>query len=160
MSCSRKASGLQARLSEASNAARTANTQLNQMKSALSDSTSVPAALRASYDSLLRGAGALKKRFFIRDEGDESFDWSEFRQIITFKLGNAVGAIGGATEPASETDLAQWNELKLEVPQVIEQVNGFVAKLKPFYQRLAEAGIYPAVPADREALAGHSPISR
>ena len=142
----KEAQRLQARLTEASNAARTANTQLNQMKSALSDSTSVPAGLRATYDSLIKELAPLKKRFFIRDEGDESFDFSEFRQVITFKLGGTVGSIGGATEPASETDLAQWNDLKVEVPQVIEQVNTFVAKLKPFYQRLAEAGVYPAVP--------------
>jgi photosystem II stability/assembly factor-like uncharacterized protein len=138
---------LQARLSEANTAVRTANTQLNQMKTALSDSTTVPAAVKASYDSLVKDLGPLKKKFFVRDEGDDSpFDFSEFRQVITFKLGGVVGGIGGATAPPTETDLAQWNEVKTEAPQLIDQVNAFVARLKPFYQRLLELGIYPALP--------------
>ncbi len=138
---------LQARLSEANNAVRTANQQLNQIKPAVSDSTTVPAPIRASYDSLVKDLVPLKKRFFIRDEGDESpFDFSEFRQVITFKLGGVVGGIGGATMPPTETDLSRWAEVKTEVPQVIDQVNALVARLKPFYQRLAEQGIYPAVP--------------
>lgn len=137
---------LQARLTEANNAVRTANTQLNQMKAALADSTTVPAAIKATYDSLVKDLGPLKKKFFIRDEGDESFDFSEFRQVITFKLGGVVGGVGGATMPPTETDLAQWAELKTEVPEIIDQVNAFVARLKPFYQRLAEQGIYPALP--------------
>jgi hypothetical protein len=138
---------LQAKLSEANTAVRTANTQLNQMKTALSDSTSVPKDVKAAYDSLVKDLGPLKKKFFVRDEGDDSpLDFSEFRQIITFKVGGVVGGIGGATAPPTETDLAQWNEVKTEAPQVIDQVNGFVARLKPFYQRLLELGIYPQLP--------------
>jgi len=138
---------LQARLSEASDAVRTANQQLNQMKSAVSDSTTVPAPVRATYDSLVKDLAPLKKKFFIRDEGDDSpLDFSEFRQVITFKLGGVVGGVAGATAPPTETDLAQWNEVKAEAPQIIDQVNAFVGRLKPFYQRLLELGIYPAVP--------------
>ena len=138
---------LEARLSEAATAARTANTQLVAMKGALSDTTAVPAPIRATYDSLKKALEPIKKTFFIRDEGDESeFDFSEFRKVITFKLSGVINSIGGTTVPPTEGDLAQWAEIKAEVPTVIDQVNGLVAKLKPFYQRLAEAGLYPAIP--------------
>jgi len=138
---------MQARLSEASTAVRTANQQLGQIKTALADTTVAPAAIRATYDSLTKEIAPLKKKFFIRDEGDQSdVDFSEFRQVITFKVGGLVQSVGGATVPATATDLAQWNEVKTEAPQVIDQVNALVAKLKPFYQRLLEAGLYPAVP--------------
>ncbi|MDX2058483.1 MAG: hypothetical protein SFV24_11830, partial [Gemmatimonadales bacterium] len=126
---------------------RTANQQLTQIKAALADTTVAPAPIRASYDSLTKALEPLKKLFFIRDEGDDSdFDFSEFRKVITFKLSGLIGNVGGAGVPVSETDLAQWNELKAEVPAAIDQVNALTARLKPFYQRLAEAGLYPAVP--------------
>jgi hypothetical protein len=138
---------LTARLTTARSAVATANQQLNQMKSAVSDSATVPAALRATYDSLVKDLAPLKKKFFIRDEGDETpFDFAEFRQVITFKLSGVLGGIGGATMPPTETDVTQWTEVKTEAPQVIDQVNAFVARLKPFYARLAEAGIWPALP--------------
>ena len=138
---------LEARLSEAATAARTANTQLAGMKGALSDTIAVPAPIRATYDSLKKELEPIKKKFFIRDEGDESeFDFSEFRKVITFKLSGLISSIGGTTVPPTEVDLAQWAEIKAEVPAVIDQVNGLVAKLKPFYQRLVEAGLYPAIP--------------
>ena len=63
---------LEARISEAATAARTANTQLTGMKSALADTTTVPAPIRATYDSLKKELEPIKKKFFIRDEGDES----------------------------------------------------------------------------------------
>lgn len=138
---------LQARLTEASNAVRTANTQLNQLKTPLADSTTVPAPLRAAYDSLVKDLAPLKTRFFIRDEDDTTpFDFSLFRQVITFKLGSVLGNIGGAGMPPTETDLVQWNELRTEVPALIDQVNAYLARLKPFYQRLAEQGVYPPLP--------------
>ena len=115
------------------------------MKTAVTDSTTVPAPIRAVYDSLVKDLGPLKKKFFIREE-DEPFDFSEFRKVITFKLGNLLGSVGGATLPPTETDLAQWAELRTEVPQTIDEVNGYLARLKPFYLRLAEEGIYPPLP--------------
>ncbi len=138
---------LQARLTEASSAVRTANTQLNQLKKPLADSATVPAAIRASYDSLVKDLAPLKSKFFIRDEDDTTtFDFSMFRKVITFKLGGVLGNVGGATMPPTAEDLSQWGEVRTEVPQVIDQVNAFIARLKPFYQRLAEQGIYPALP--------------
>ena len=143
----REGQRLEARLTEASSATRTTNTQFAQIKRALADSTTVPAALRAAHDSLAKELEPLKKKFYIRDEGDTSeFTSAEFRNVITFKLGGLLGGIGGATMPVSEGDAAQWNEVKAEVPAVIDQVNALVAKLKPFYARLLEAGLYPAVP--------------
>ncbi len=137
---------LQARLDEASSAVRTANTQLRNLKTPLSDSTTVPKAVKATYDSLVKDLEPLKTKFFIRDDDDAPFDFSLFRQVITFKLGGVIGSVGGATAPPTETDLQQWGELRIEVPQIIDQVNALTAKLKPFYQRLLELGLYPPVP--------------
>lgn len=36
--------------------------------------------------------------------------------------------------------------LSAEIPGAVTEVNGFLAKLKPFYVRLVEAGLYPPVP--------------
>jgi hypothetical protein len=118
-----------------------------QAKVALSDSTTTPAPIRAELDSLMKQIDPLKKKFFIRDEGDDSdFDFALFRKVITFKISGLISSVGGATVPASEADLAAWAEVKTEAPATIDEVNALVARLKPFYQKLAEAGLYPAVP--------------
>jgi len=44
------------------------------------------------------------------------------------------------------TDLAQWAELQREVPAAIDEVNAFLVQLRPFYAKLAEAGLFPVVP--------------
>ena len=138
---------LQAQLSEASTAVRTANQQLGQIKKVLADTGTTPVPIRAELDSLMKTIAPLKTKFSIRDEGDESeFDFSAFRKVITFKLGGLLNSVGGATMPPSATDLSQWNELKTEIPATIDQVNALVGQLKPFYLRLAEAGLYPPVP--------------
>ena len=138
---------LQARLSEANDAVKLANTELGKLKTVLADSTKIPAPIRATYDSLTKELEPLKKKFFIRDEGDESeFDFALFRKVITFKLSGVLSSIGGVTVPPTESDLAQWAEARVEVPRVIDQVNTFTAKLKPFYQRLVAEGLYPPVP--------------
>jgi hypothetical protein len=143
----KEAQRLQAKVSEANTAVRTANTQLGQIKVALSDSTTTPAPIRAELDSLMKQIDPLKKKFFIRDEGDDSdFDFALFRKVITFKISGLISSVGGATVPASEADLAAWAEVKTEAPATIDEVNALVARLKPFYQKLAEAGLYPAVP--------------
>jgi photosystem II stability/assembly factor-like uncharacterized protein len=136
-----------AKLTQANNAARTAMQQLSQIKKILADSTTVPAALRATHDTLTKELAPIKKKFFLQEEGENvEFSSAELRNVITFKLGGVLGSIGGSTVPPSQTDMMQWTELRTEVPAAIDQVNAFLTKLKPFYARLLEAGYYPAVP--------------
>ena len=89
-----------------------------------------------------------RKRFFLTQEGDEDslFEGLDQRTVLPFKLGGLLGGVGGATAPMSATELAQWTEVRAEVPVAIDDVNAFLSRLKPFYARLLEAGLYPAVP--------------
>ena len=139
---------LDASLSQAVSAMRTARTQLTQIKAVLADSTAVPADLRATYDSLVKQVEPFRKRFFLTQEGDEDslFEGLDQRTVLPFKLGGLLGGVGGATAPMSATELAQWTEVRAEVPVAIDDVNAFLSRLKPFYARLLEAGLYPAVP--------------
>jgi hypothetical protein len=139
---------LESRLSEAVAAMRAAQTQLAQLKDVLADSTTVPADVRTTYDTLSQQLVPFVRRFYMSSDAvpDSTFDGLEFRTVLPFKLGGLIGAIGGATMPVNATDLAQWNELQREVPAAIDDVNAFLAQLRPFYARLAEAGLYPLVP--------------
>ncbi|MEO8450709.1 MAG: glycosyl hydrolase [Gemmatimonadota bacterium] len=138
---------LQAKLAEAVDAVSTANKQLKDIKSQLPDSTKLSPAIKGTLDSLVKDLEPLKKKLGIRDEDDTSeFNFAEFRKILPFKLGAVVGNIGGAVAPPSENDLALWSEAKIEMPAAIDEINRFVARLRPFYRRLAEEGLYPPVP--------------
>ena len=139
---------LEARLSEAVSAMRTAKGQFAQLKGILADSTTVPADLRATFDTLDKQLAPFRKRFYLMAEGDDEseFEGLEFRTVLPFKLSGLVGGVGGATMPLTTTDLDQWNELRTEVPAAIDDVNAFIVQLKPFYARLLEAGLFPAVP--------------
>ncbi len=139
---------LESRLSEAVAAMRTAKTQFAQLKGILADSTAVPADLRVTFDTLSKQLAPFTRRFYLNTEGeDESvFEGLEFRTVLPFKLGGLLGGIGGATMPVNATDLTQWSELQREVPAAIDDVNAFLAQLRPFYARLLEAGLYPVVP--------------
>ena len=140
---------LEARLGEAVQAMRTARRQLTQLKGTMADTTVAPAGLRAEYDSLVKQVEPFRKRFYLREESDPDADFEglEIRTVLPFKLGGVLGAIGGATVPLSATDLAQWNELRTEVPAAIDDVNAVLARLKPFLARLLEAGLYPRIPS-------------
>lgn len=139
---------LDARLSEAVAAMRAAKAQFAQLKPALADSTVVPADIRATFDTLSKQLTPFVRRFYLNSENepDSTFEGLEFRTVLPFKLGGLLGGIGGATMPVNATDLAQWNELQREVPAAIDDVNAFLVQLRPFYARLAEAGLYPLVP--------------
>ncbi len=138
---------LQAKLAETVEAVNTANRGLKDIKGQLPDSTKLSPAIKSTLDSLIKDLEPIKKKLGIRDEDDTSeFDFSEFRKVLVFKLGSAIGGIGGATAPPSESDLALWNEAKTEVPGAIDEVNRFIARLQPFYKRLADEGLYPLVP--------------
>jgi len=139
---------LDARLSEAVAAMRAAKTQFDQLKTLLADSSTVPADIRTTFDTLSKQLKPFVRRFYMSSESepDSTFEGLEFRAVLPFKLGGLLGGVGGATMPVNATDLAQWAELQREVPAAIDEVNAFLVQLRPFYAKLAEAGLFPVVP--------------
>jgi hypothetical protein len=114
----------------------------------MADSVNVPAPLRAQYDSLVTTGASFRKRLGTSIESDTASDLGDvpFTRIVPFKLDFLLSNVGGATTPASATDLAMWAELQREVPAAIDDVNAFLARVTPFYVKLAEAGLQPRLP--------------
>jgi hypothetical protein len=137
---------LQASVGDAADAIRAADQQLRAVKTELSDSTKIPAPIRATLDSVTKELDPLKKQFGIRDP-DEETDFGEFRKVLPFRLGGLVSNIGDAMAPPTATNVQVADELKRVVPKAVGDVNRFLARLKPLYQQLAAEGLYPPVPA-------------
>ena len=138
---------LNGRLTEAVTATRQVNTQLAAIKKELADTTAVPAAFRATLDSLTTAIAPLKKKFFIQDEG-EPFEYSSelFREVLTFKLGGLAGELAGFLTGPSVQDLRTLEEVRTAVPAAIDETNALVARLGTFVKQLADAGLYPPLP--------------
>jgi len=141
---------LNGKVTAAVEALRTADEQLIAIRKELSDSTKVPAPIRASMDSLKKELDPIKRKFGIRSPGEDffsaGFDFNEFRRALPNRLGGTSGDILGAHEPLSETNTRTIAELKQAVPAAVADANAFLAKLPPLYKRLAEAGLYPPAP--------------
>ncbi len=138
---------LQAATADAGDAVRQANTQLRDVKKELADSTKVPGPIRAGLDSLVTRLDSLRQRFGVRNPDEPfEFDFAIFRQVLPFKVGMVAGNIGGAMAPPTRMDLQSVDQVRREVPRAVDDVNGFLADLKAFYRRLADAGLYPPVP--------------
>ncbi|MCU0624099.1 MAG: hypothetical protein MUF53_09580, partial [Gemmatimonadaceae bacterium] len=139
---------LTGQLSAAVSAVQRTRTQLAGLKALMSDTAQVPAPLRATYDSLVTQGQAFRRRFFSRIESDTDADFAnlQFTRVLPFKLDLVLSNVGGATVPASATDLALWAEVQREVPAAIDDVNALLARVAPFYVKLAEAGLQPRVP--------------
>ncbi|HEU5219242.1 MAG TPA: hypothetical protein VFU23_11315, partial [Gemmatimonadales bacterium] len=135
------------RVQHATAAVRKANDQLGQIRTALGDSASIPAPVKATLDSLTKSLDTLKKRFGVGiDFSDPNFSFEDFRKSLGFRVGNVAGGIEGATAPATEGEIRQIGELKRDIPGAIVAVNAFVARLPVFYKQLADAGLYPVTP--------------
>ncbi|MSR03015.1 MAG: hypothetical protein EXR94_09825 [Gemmatimonadetes bacterium] len=144
--------GLNRTLTAATDAVRDADDQLGSIRKGLPDSTKVPAPIKATTDSLTKELVGLKRKLGIRTPGEDLFsmDFSELRRALPIRLSMTGGDIGGAHVKPSEANRQAVSALATEVPAAVTEVNGFLAKLKPFYLRLAEAGLYPVVPAPVE----------
>jgi hypothetical protein len=135
------------RVQHASDAVRKANDQLTQIKAALTDTSAIPAPIKATLDSLTKALEPLKKKFGIGlDFSSPDFDFNEFRKNLGFRVGSVSGGIDGATAPASEDETRQLGEIKKDIPGAIAEVNAFLARLPAFYKQLADAGLYPVAP--------------
>ncbi len=136
-------------LSAASDAVRDADDQLGAIRKGMPDSTKVPPPIKATMDSLTKELGSLKKKLGIRTPGEDLFsvDFAELRRALPIRMAMAGGDIGGAHVRPSEANRQTVAALVTEIPAAVTEVNAFLAKLKPFYLRLAEAGLYPVVPA-------------
>lgn len=140
--------GLNATLTVATDAVRDADDQLGAIQKAMPDSTKMPAPIKATMDSLTKELGGLKRKLGIRTPGEDLFsvDFAELRRALPIRLSMTGGDIGGAHVRPSEANREAVRALAAEIPGAVTEVNGFLAKLKPFYLRLAEAGLYPVSP--------------
>jgi hypothetical protein len=135
------------RVQHAAAAVRRANTQLTQIKAALTDSSAIPAPIKATLDSLTKALEPLKQKFGVGlDFSSPDFDFNDFRKNLGFRVGNVTGGLDAATAPASEDESRQLGELKKDIPGAIAEVNAFTARLPAFYKQLADAGLYPVAP--------------
>jgi photosystem II stability/assembly factor-like uncharacterized protein len=137
-----------ARLTAATDAIRDADDQIAAIKKALPDSTKLPAPIKAATDSISKDLTAIKRKLGIRSPGEDFFniDFNEFRRALPIRMLFARNDIGGAHVKLSEANRQVVDLLKKEAPGAVEEANGFLTKLKSYYQRLSEAGLYPAVP--------------
>jgi hypothetical protein len=138
---------IQASVSDAADAARTADEQLRAVKKELADSTEVPAALRAALDSVTKELDPLRRMLGIRDPDEPTtFDFAEFMKMLPIRAAMLSGNVGGIMAPPTEADLRRAADLRREVPAAVDSVNRFLDRLKGLYRRLADAGLYPPVP--------------
>ncbi|MDX2058268.1 MAG: hypothetical protein SFV24_10735, partial [Gemmatimonadales bacterium] len=139
---------LNGKVRSATDALRDADEQFAGIRKALADSTKVPAAIRATMDSLKSELDRVKRKFGIRTPGEDLFsmDFNELLRSLPIRVAMTSSDIGGAHLGLSETNRRVIGELQTEVPAAVADANGFLGKLAPFYRRLAEAGLYPAAP--------------
>jgi hypothetical protein len=135
---------LHGRLSKAVEVAKQMNDQQNGLKTALADSAKVPASIRAAVDSLKKAMEPLRTRLGLSTGDPFTFDPEMFRQNINFKLGMLKSPIMGATMRPTETQMRQLDDLRAEIPALVNEVNALVPRHQAVMKMMAEAGIYPA----------------
>ena len=90
----------------------------------------------------------LSSKDWLIEETAFDFEEANFKETI-FTVGNGYQGTRGSLEEGHKGELSGTylsGVYDHHDSTVIDQVNGLVARLKPFYQRLAEAGLYPPVP--------------
>ncbi len=139
---------LNARVTAATDAIRDADDQIGAIKKAMPDSTKTPAPIKAAMDSLTADLASMKRKLGIRTPGEDfsNIDFNEFRRALPIRMLFVSNDIGNAHVKLSEGNRQTVDLLKRDVPGAVVEANAFLAKLKPFYQRLAEAGLYPTTP--------------
>ena len=123
------------------------NTQLAAIRKELGDSTKMPAAYRASLDTLAKMIAPLKRKFLLRDEGEEiEFSSEMFRQVLTFKVSGLAGDLGGFLSGPTAQNLRTMEELRKEIPAAVTETNALVTRFSAFVKQLSDAGVYPVMP--------------
>ncbi|MGE3617544.1 MAG: glycosyl hydrolase [Gemmatimonadales bacterium] len=140
--------GMSRRVGAATEAVREADTQLGNVRKALGDTTKAPAALRAEGDSLKKELDGVKRKLGIRTPGEDLFsiDFAELRRALPIRLSMTFGDIDGAHTGLSESNRQVLAAARSDLPGVINDANAVLGKLKVFFQEVAAAGLYPAVP--------------
>ena len=138
---------LNGRVSDAAIAIREVNTQLGAIKKVLADSTKVPAAFRATLDSVTKQAAPLKKKFMITDEGEQTeFTTELLREVLPFKVGGLAGELTGFLAGPTAQNLRAMDEVRRDVPVAVDATNALVARFTTFVKLLSDAGLYPMMP--------------
>ena len=138
---------LAGRMSDAATAVRQVNTQLGLIRKELADSAKTPAPLRTMLDSLTKQIAPLKKKFMVRDEGEEvAFSSELLREVLTFKVGGLAGDLGGFLAGPSAQNQRTMDEVRRDVPAAVSETNALVARFTAFVKQLSDAGVYPVMP--------------
>jgi photosystem II stability/assembly factor-like uncharacterized protein len=103
---------LHGRLTKAVEVAKTMNDQQNGLKTALADTTKVPANIRAAVDSLKKAMEPLRTKLGLSSGEPFNFDPEVFRKNINFKLGGMKGGLMGATMQPTATQMRQLADLR------------------------------------------------
>jgi septation ring formation regulator EzrA len=135
---------LHGRLAKATEVAKLMNDQQTSYKSALADSSKVPANVRAAVDSLKTAMDPVRTKLGLSSE-PFSFDPETFRRNLQFKVGALKGPMISATAKPTETQMRQLADLREEIPALVQEVNSLVPKHQAVMKLLAESGLYPAV---------------
>jgi len=135
---------LHGRLNKAVEVARQMNDQQTALKTALADTSKVPANIRAAVDSLKKAMDPVREKLGLSSGEAFSFDPETFRKNLVFKIGMLKGPILSATARPTTTQLRQLDEVRAAVPAMVEQVNSLVPKHQAVMKLVADAGLYPA----------------
>ena len=138
---------LSGRLTDAVAAVKQVHAQLGLIKKELADSVKTPASFRATLDSLVKQLAPFKKKFLIRDEGEEiEFSSDLFRAVLPFKVGGLMGEVSGFLAGPTTQNLKAMDDVRREVPAAVEETNALVARFTAFVKQLSDAGLYPVMP--------------
>ena len=144
---SKELQGINGWLADAVTAVKQVNMQLALIRKELGDSTKVLPAYRASLDTLAKMIAPLKRKFLVRDEGEEiEFSSEMFRQVLTFKLSGLAGDLGGFLSGPTAQNLRTMEELRKEIPESVTETNALVTRFSAFVKQLSDAGVYPVMP--------------
>jgi photosystem II stability/assembly factor-like uncharacterized protein len=144
---------LQGTVNRAADALTQAAEQFGQVRTALRNNQDTPEALKSAMDSLSADLDSLRRRVsgLPGAGGGGGFGGPP---NLRNRIGQLKGAIMGSTSLPTEVQMRELAAVRPLAPKAVEEVNALLSRLPGLYRRLAEAGVYPAVP--RPAATGNT----
>jgi len=121
------------------------NEGFGKIREALKDTAALPAAVKASMDSVAKAMEPFQTSLGIGGRPTE-FSMEVFRKNVRIGLTMLKSSIMGATMLPTQSQMRQAAEYRTAVPELRDQVNAVVPKYAALVKQLSEAGLYPKVP--------------
>jgi hypothetical protein len=137
---------LQGNVNRAADALTQAAEQFGQVRTALSANKDAPAGLKAAMDSLSADLDSLRRRVSGLPGGGGGGGGFGGPPNLRTRIGQLKGAIMGSTSLPTEVQMRELTAVRPLAPKAVEEVNALLSRFPVMYRRLAEAGVYPAVP--------------